>query len=261
MSPYAYTWNDPVNYTDPTGMMGERIGEPGGPNVNKIYDGGVIEEVLIKGHKRAKEVDRNDPPGNMVSRFREKTSNWVQKNIRGPLSGWFDTHTRNAFVLDAKGQARMDDLRGQMSGYMRNNVGGGIRWGAEHGLIGSGMGTGHVGKFIGPKEAMRKKIADFAEKAEIYSGGQPSLAKNSEEIIEGYYRQMKDGIFKKPGAGFTTLDGKTVLTEGNHSMNAAIRYAIETGDIKYIKIILKGVDKTKVDLKTYGIPIRKFHTK
>lgn len=30
-------------------------------------------------------------------------------------------------------------------------------------------------------------------------------------------------------------------------MNAAIRYAIETGDIKNIKIILKGGDKTKVD--------------
>ncbi|SEH33966.1 hypothetical protein SAMN05421593_2529 [Chryseobacterium culicis] len=34
-----------------------------------------------------------------------------------------------------------------MTGYMRSNVGGGIRWGAEHGLIGSGMGTGHVGAF------------------------------------------------------------------------------------------------------------------
>ncbi len=51
MSPYAYTWNDPVNYTDPTGMMGERIGEPGGPNTNKVYDGGVIEEIVLKGKK------------------------------------------------------------------------------------------------------------------------------------------------------------------------------------------------------------------
>ncbi|WP_426482397.1 hypothetical protein [Chryseobacterium sp. R2ACT005] len=51
MSPYAYTWNDPVNYTDPTGMMGERIGEPGGLNVNKVYEGGVIEEIVLKGKK------------------------------------------------------------------------------------------------------------------------------------------------------------------------------------------------------------------
>ncbi|WP_253297257.1 RHS repeat domain-containing protein [Chryseobacterium sp. PCH239] len=154
-------------------------------------------------------TDFMDPPGNGLSRFRQRTANWVQRNIRGPLSGWFDTHTRNAFVLDAEGQARMDDLRGQMTGYMRSNVGGGgIRWGAEHGLIGSGMGTGHVGKFIGPKEAMRKRIADFAEKANFYSGGPSSLAKNSEEIIEGYYQQMKAGKFNKPGGGFITLDGK-----------------------------------------------------
>ncbi|HBV16502.1 hypothetical protein [Chryseobacterium carnipullorum] len=25
-SPYAYVWNDPVNFTDPSGMMGERVG-------------------------------------------------------------------------------------------------------------------------------------------------------------------------------------------------------------------------------------------
>lgn len=41
----------------------------------------------------------------------------------------------------------MNDLRGQMANYMQTNVGGGIRWGAEHGLVGSGMGTGHVGAF------------------------------------------------------------------------------------------------------------------
>lgn len=44
-------------------------------------------------------------------------------------------------------------------------------------------------------------------------------------------------------------------------MNAAIRYAIETGDIKNIKIILKGGDKTKVDLRNYNIPISKLNTK
>ena len=26
MSPYAYVWNDPVNFADPTGLMGERKG-------------------------------------------------------------------------------------------------------------------------------------------------------------------------------------------------------------------------------------------
>ncbi|MBE4948319.1 hypothetical protein [Chryseobacterium culicis] len=116
--------------------------------------------------------DDDNPPGNKLSRFRMRTANWVQENIRGPLSGWFDTHTRNAFVLDAEGQARMDDLRGQMTGYMRSNVGGGIRWGAEHGLIGSGMGTGHVGAFeinvdlMGGKYSKLKNYINFDTAAE-----------------------------------------------------------------------------------------------
>jgi RHS repeat-associated protein len=29
VSPYAYVWNDPVNFADPTGMMGERVGGKG----------------------------------------------------------------------------------------------------------------------------------------------------------------------------------------------------------------------------------------
>ncbi|PIF45762.1 restriction endonuclease fold toxin 3 of polymorphic toxin system [Chryseobacterium sp. 52] len=88
-----------------------------------------------------------DPPGNSLSRFREKTANWVQNNIREPLSGWFDNNTRNTFVLDAKGQAIIDDMRSQFSDHMQASVGGAIRSGAEYGIVGSGMGTGHVGAF------------------------------------------------------------------------------------------------------------------
>ncbi|MEG1591652.1 MAG: polymorphic toxin type 50 domain-containing protein [Chryseobacterium sp.] len=40
-SPYAYVWNDPVNFVDPTGMMGERAGGEGpGPKVIKDCFGG-----------------------------------------------------------------------------------------------------------------------------------------------------------------------------------------------------------------------------
>jgi RHS repeat-associated protein len=101
-----------------------------------------------------------DPPGNALSRFRDRTSNWVQDNIREPLSGWLDNNTRNTFVLDAAGQARMDDMRSQMSGYMNSTVGGGIRWGAEHGLVGSGLGTGNVGAFRKASKALEFTIAE-----------------------------------------------------------------------------------------------------
>ncbi|WP_426480381.1 hypothetical protein [Chryseobacterium sp. R2ACT005] len=118
------------------------------------------------------------------------------------------------------------------------------------------MGTGHVGA----KASMRNRIANFAERAGIYSG-QKGLSKNSEVIIEGYYQQMKTGKSINLGGGFFTTDGKTVVTDGNHRMNAAIRYAIETGDIKYIQKILKGVSRQPVDMRNYNIPIKKFLTK
>lgn len=47
-SPYAYVWNDPVNYIDLTGMLGEKPGGKGGPDPAKIYDGGSIQEVIVK---------------------------------------------------------------------------------------------------------------------------------------------------------------------------------------------------------------------
>lgn len=121
------------------------------------------------------------------------------------------------------------------------------------------MGTGHVGAFSS-KLSMENRIANFAKKSKIYSG-QKSLSKNAKEIIEGYYQEMKAGKLIKPGGGFITNNGKIVLTDGNHRMNAAIRYALETGDIKYIQAILKGIPKTPVDLKNYNIPIKKFLTK
>ena len=162
--------------------------------------------------------------------------------------------------LDAAGQARMDDMRSQMSGYMQASVGGAIRSGAQYGIAGSGMGTGHVGAFTSANASMRNKIANFAERAGIYSG-QKGLSKNSEAIIEGYYQQMKAGKSINPGGGFRTLDRKIILTEGNHRMNAAIRYAIETGDVKYIQKILEGVPRQPVDMRNYNIPIKKFLTK
>jgi RHS repeat-associated protein len=63
MSPYAYVWNDPVNFADPTGLMGERVGGSGDgprkPNPKTIYGpkgGKLIEEVILKGVKKSNAV-------------------------------------------------------------------------------------------------------------------------------------------------------------------------------------------------------------
>ena len=64
-------------FHDPTGMRGEP--KPGGPG-----KGILLEELII--------IVKIKP--NKVSQFRTKTAEWVQDNIRGPLSGWFDKNTR-----------------------------------------------------------------------------------------------------------------------------------------------------------------------
>lgn len=41
VSPYAFVWNDPVNYADPTGLMGERKGgeKPGPKTIQDCFGG------------------------------------------------------------------------------------------------------------------------------------------------------------------------------------------------------------------------------
>ncbi|WBV61114.1 RHS repeat-associated core domain-containing protein [Chryseobacterium camelliae] len=238
---------------------GASSGGGGGSDIgtSATYDQAIA--FLYFGNIDFSQFTEGDPPGNALSRFRDRTSNWVQDNIREPLSDWFDNNTRNIFALDAAGQARMDDFRAQSSKHMRDYVGGAIKSGAEYGIVGSGMGTGHVGAFSN-KFSLENRIANFAKKKGIYSG-QKGLHKDYKAIIEGFYQQMKAGKSIRPGAGFTTYDGRIVLTDGNHRMNAAIRYALETGDVKYIQMILKGIPKQPVDLRNYNIQMRNFPTK
>ncbi|PIF45760.1 RHS repeat-associated protein [Chryseobacterium sp. 52] len=146
-----------------------------------------------------------DPPGNSLSRFREKTANWVQNNIREPLSGWFDNNTRNTFVLDAQGQARMDDMRSQMSAHMQASVGGAIRSGAQYGIVGSGMGTGLVGAFeinvdlMGGRYSKLKNYVNFDIAAE----------KGIKDVVSNFGRYFSKGsvdniVANNPQAEFLT---------------------------------------------------------
>jgi len=164
--------NLPLMYTDDSGIMTVNTalgndGQDGGggkPSIEELLAMLEPQSEYFKGIDFSQFTD-DDPPGNSLSRFREKSANWVQDNIREPLSSWFDNNTRNIFTLDAAGQARMDDMRGQMSGYMSRTVGGGIRWGAEHGLIGSGLSTGNIGAFrqLNPNRVPFKAFSEMTE--------------------------------------------------------------------------------------------------
>ncbi len=102
-------------------------------------------------------------------------------------------------------------------------------------------------------------ISNFAKAKNIYSG-QKSL--KDAETVEKYFMQMKNGSFDvSNGAGGFMHDGKIILTDGNHRMNAAIKYAIETGNDVFVNGLIKNgnfryADPLKYGYNIYNLPIK-----
>jgi hypothetical protein len=102
-----------------------------------------------------------------------------------------------------------------------------------------------------------KQVSRYAKDNNIYSA-QPGYVK---EEMEKYLIQMrKKDYVEKGGAGFI-YDGKTILTEGNHRMNAAIIYGLETGNFKYTKGIITNGNFTDANPAAYGYKIYPLPTK
>lgn len=72
---------------------------------------------------------------------------------------------------------------------------------------------------------------------------------------------MKKGTYnsEKGGAGYFH-EGKTIITDGNHRMNAAIKYANETGETKYIDDLIKNGNFHEANPKNYIHKIYKLPT-
>ncbi|MGV6862647.1 MAG: RHS repeat-associated core domain-containing protein [Putridiphycobacter sp.] len=96
---------------------------------------------------------------------------------------------------------------------------------------------------------LNKVIRAYAKKYNVYS----AQKKVFQGQVDKYYKQMKNNTFdmSSGGAGFYH-NGKYIMTEGNHRMYAAIKYAIETGDTKYINSILKNSNIQNANPKAYG---------
>lgn len=119
------------------------------------------------------------------------------------------------------------------------------------------LGSGGIFKTIralkAPSNASR--VAQIAKANNIYSA-QTSVTKS---VIDKYYKAMKNGTYKSEGGAGFIYDGKVILTDGNHRMNAALKYADETGNSKYVDdIINKGnfqkANPSDYGYKTYNLP-------
>nr|WP_315034804.1 SpvB/TcaC N-terminal domain-containing protein [uncultured Chryseobacterium sp.] len=251
LNPYIYTYNSPIIYVDPDGKQSKFWTRTWG-GVQMV--GGALEAVVggVGGVVTA-ETGVGAALGYVV------LMNGVDNTVAGARQLWTGESTDTLLHTGTKAGAKAlgaNDENAEM-----------IATGVDLSTIflGGGNSIKAIKTFNSTTKtlSMESKISKFAEKANIYSDARNGFNKvDGKAIIEKYYQQMKAGTFNKGGAGFITKGGKIVLTDGNHSMNAAIRYALETGDPKYIRFIIEKGNFTKnVDLVKYGIKANKLPTK
>ena len=112
------------------------------------------------------------------------------------------------------------------------------------------LGGGNLFKTVkalkAPSNASR--VAEIAKANNIYST-QKSVVKT---IVDKYYKAMKNGTYKSEGGAGFIHNGKIILTDGNHRMNAALKYVDETGNSKYVEDIINKGNFQKANPSNYG---------
>ena len=98
--------------------------------------------------------------------------------------------------------------------------------------------------------------------AEAEANGIKSAQKGIDpSIVARYYEQMINGVYKSTGGAGYINEGRYILTDGNHRMNAAIQYGIKTGNFRFVEeIITKGYFR-RANPSNYGIKVYKLPTK
>jgi hypothetical protein len=123
-------------------------------------------------------------------------------------------------------------------------------------MIGKVLGD-YVNKVISSSagESMSSKISFFAEALGIKSSSSALNPKEGVSIVKGHLDQMKNNTFD-PRHGIAAVNSKEglVILDGSHRMNAAIQYALETKDSKYvIQLITNGNISTANKASEYGV--------
>jgi RHS repeat-associated protein len=106
--------------------------------------------------------------------------------------------------------------------------------------------------------ATQDQVAGFAKENNFFSG-QKTLGDKS--IVEGYLNKMNEGTFDaKSGAAGFEYKGKTIFTDGNHRMNAAIQFKLNTGSSQYIYSLKINGNFTQANPSQYGYKTFSFPT-
>ena len=80
-----------------------------------------------------------------------------------------------------------------------------------------------------------------------------------QEIVDMYYEQMRNGTFSdKSGAVGFYHKGTRTITDGNHRINAAIKYYLSTGNDKFISSLLNNGNFIINNPINYGYKSYKF---
>lgn len=112
MSPYTYTWNDPVNYSDPTGMIGERAGDPGSTNPDNLWHRLVWSRARRNAERYANTMRYGN---NTVEIYKHDDGDWSVKTNYGNGRGNTATFSKQGMESnkDWGGYVRIGDIEGK----------------------------------------------------------------------------------------------------------------------------------------------------
>lgn len=111
-SPYAYVWNDPVNFADPTGMMGERVGGKG-PNPDSWWR----KIFWTRAHKNAQRyANKMEVGNNTVEMYKHDDGDWSVDTNYGDGTHNRATFSKVGMVHNRNWGVYTGDIQGQNEG-------------------------------------------------------------------------------------------------------------------------------------------------